>query len=222
MSKILELLFPSRCVICNSPGIQLCALCSSSITPSFRKAEITGLELCAGALYGDVVSQLILMAKEENIAAARNVLVDLLVDAYVKLDMRGVGNQKISLIPIPSSQSANRKRGYRHSYLLAQGVRERFRRDGNMQIEIAEVLKVNRKISDMSKLTKEQRATNISQAYSINPRGRAGEAEGKVLILLDDLVTTGSSMMEAVRCLRAAKMWPLGAISAGVSPHLIS
>ena len=222
MSKILELLFPSRCVICDSPGIQLCALCSSSITPSFTKAEITGVELRSGALYGDVLSQLILMAKEENIAAARNVLVNLLVDAYVKLDMRDSENQKISLIPIPSSQSANRKRGYRHSYLLARGVLERLRGDGNIQIEIAEFLKVNRKISDMSTLTREQRATNVSQAYSINPRARAWPSEGRALILLDDLVTTGSSMMEAVRCLRAAKMWPSGAISAGVSPHLIS
>ncbi len=222
MSTILELLFPSRCVICDDPGIQLCTLCRSNITPSFTKAEINCVELRAGALYGDLVSQLILMAKEENIAAARNVLVDLLVDAYVKLDRRDAGNQEIFLVPIPSSQSANRKRGYRHSYLLAQGVRERIRRSGNAQIEIAELLKVNRKISDMSTLTREQRASNVNQAYSINPRGRAGQAEGGALILLDDLVTTGSSMMEAIRCLRAAKMWPLGAISAGVSPHLIS
>lgn len=222
MSKISELLFPSRCVICDSAGSQFCKACNTSITRNFKAAEISGIKLSAGALYGDLLSQLILMAKEENISAARNVLVDLLVDAYVKLDVSGEVSNHLALIPIPSSRSANRKRGYRHSYLLARGARNRMHVSTNQKVEVVELLRVNRKISDMSALSREDRVTNIRGAYSITPLRREWIAQGKMVVLLDDLTTTGSSIGEAVRCLREAKIQPFAAISAGVSPHLIS
>ena len=162
------------------------------------------------------------MAKEENISAARNVLVDLLVYAYVKLDISEARDRPLALIPIPSSRSANRKRGYRHSLLLAQGVRRRLQSRGEQNVEVIDLLKVNRKISDMSTLNKEQRSANVSEAYSITSLRNESRVDGRVVILLDDLATTGSSIGEAMRCLRAVKIEPSGAISAGVSPHLIS
>ena len=222
MSKILELLFPPRCLICECAGLHFCQNCRVSIVDVLKQTEITGLPLSAGALYGETLSQLILMAKEENISAARNVLVDLLVYAYVKLDISEARDRPLALIPIPSSRSANRKRGYRHSLLLAQGVRRRLQSRGEQNVEVIDLLKVNRKISDMSTLNKEQRSANVSEAYSITSLRNESRVDGRVVILLDDLATTGSSIGEAMRCLRAVKIEPSGAISAGVSPHLIS
>jgi predicted amidophosphoribosyltransferase len=162
------------------------------------------------------------MAKEQNISAARNVLVDLLVHAYMKLGAGSDVNPPITLIPIPSSRSANRTRGYRHSYLLARGLRDRLHEKSHPGVEVLELLKVNRKISDMSALTKAERLENVQGAYSMTRTPREEMAEGKSVILLDDVATTGSSINEAIRCLREAKIQPFGAISAGVSPLLIS
>jgi predicted amidophosphoribosyltransferase len=162
------------------------------------------------------------MAKEQNISAARNVLADLLVAAYVQLNVHNGEVHSLGLIPIPSSKSANRERGFRHSYLLSTELRNRLCMRFGLSVEVVEILKVNRKISDQSKLNKVERGANVHQAYSISPDRRGFIQPGRNFVLVDDLVTTGSSMKEAIRCLRAAKISPLGAISAGVSPHLIS
>ena len=215
MLTILELLFPSTCILCKNPARDLCFTCAAEIYPSKLQGTISGVNFRAGAIYGEQLAKLILFAKEENFLSARNVLANYLVAAYMQCAPLE-RDEQISLIPIPSSRSANRKRGYRHSSLLALGLRDALRSGGNHKVELLDCLSVNRKISDQSTLTKSERQRNVEGAYSFTPT-KAGK-----VFLVDDLLTTGSSMREAIRCLKAAGIAPYGALCAGVSPHLIS
>jgi len=222
MRKVLELLFPPTCLLCAAAESDLCISCRRRINVRRYRGQIDGIDFSAGAIYDDDISQLILMAKEQNISAARNVLADLLVEAYMELVSQDKSAHPLGLIPIPSSQRANRMRGYKHSTLLSQRLRNQLIQTLGVDVQVLDLLRVNRKISDQSGLNKKARIANLDGAYSYSRGGDGALVAGRNLYLVDDLLTTGSSMLEALRCLRAANIKPLGAISAGVSPHLIS
>jgi predicted amidophosphoribosyltransferase len=164
--KVLELLFPQTCLICGEAGIELCTSCYRQINFRPFHGLVAGIEFSAGAIYNDEISQLILMAKEQNISAARNVLADLLVKAYMELVSEGKSIHPLGLIPIPSSKSSNRTRGYKHSTLLSQRVCNLLSQHLGVEIKVLELLRVNRKISDQSGLNKLERSANLDGAYS--------------------------------------------------------
>ncbi len=79
---------------------------------------------------------------------------------------------------------------------------------------------MNRKVSDQTNLNKQEREHNVQGAYSVRKLNRIQEQAD--LFLVDDVVTTGSSVREGIRTLREAGVRPLGVLAAGVSPRLFS
>jgi predicted amidophosphoribosyltransferase len=59
-------------------------------------------------------------------------------------------------------------------------------------------------------LNSSQRATNLSGAFSV-PES-LGNTGGKVIVI-DDLITTGATLTEAIRALRTAGFAVLGAVT---------
>ena len=220
MSAIAQLLFPSTCLLCNSPGLDLCALCENKIKRNHRPILLTDTQLWAGALYGDELSELILLAKEKHISPARNFLAQLLVESFMRARQEHGESRPVVLVPIPSSKSANRSRGYRHAYLLAGELRKKISSPNRNLITVHEALVVNRKVSDQTNLNKQEREHNVQGAYSVRKLNRIQEQAD--LFLVDDVVTTGSSVREGIRTLREAGVRPLGVLAAGVSPRLFS
>jgi predicted amidophosphoribosyltransferase len=73
-----------------------------------------------------------------------------------------------------------------------------------------------RKVRDQSQLNLVDRSENISGALSISPDFatliRAGNS-GPKIIVIDDLITTGATLAEAIRALRTAGFTVLGAVT---------
>jgi predicted amidophosphoribosyltransferase len=73
-----------------------------------------------------------------------------------------------------------------------------------------------RKVRDQSQLNLVDRSENISGALSISPDFttpiRAGNT-GPKIIVIDDLITTGATLAEAIRALRTAGFTVLGAVT---------
>ena len=110
-------------------------------------------------------------------------------------------NQPINLITIPSRPSAIRKRGRDHiSELLAQVIKELSQI--NVQAYYQPILFIQKKIKDQSNLNSKARWKNIESAYRVN----GSVISQSPTILVDDLITTGSSIQEALRALRDAKI----------------
>jgi predicted amidophosphoribosyltransferase len=87
-------------------------------------------------------------------------------------------------------------------------------------VSIQELLVVNRKVADQTNLNREQRERNVQGAYAVTKTSDL--AEQADLYLIDDLLTTGSSVREGIRALRQAGLRPTGVLTAGVSPRLFS
>jgi len=71
------------------------------------------------------------------------------------------------------------------------------------------VLRVRRRVADQSGLGATERRANVAGALGLRP-GAAARLGGPV-ILVDDIVTTGSTLAEAARALRASRARVVGA-----------
>ncbi len=224
MGSLLHLLFPPTCLICEASGLGLCTSCEEKIVRVTVVRDIEQIKFWAGAYYGDELAQLILLAKEKNNSLARNYLSQLLLESF----MRAIANlsdpSNAALIPIPSSHAANRRRGYRHSYLLARALASRIAKESSRDVEVIEALRVNRKIADQSNLNRVERMQNLSGAYSVRSRHipHLAHSAPESIFLIDDLVTSGSSIREGLRALGQLGISPSGVLAAGVSPRVFS
>ncbi len=223
MGSLSQLLFPLACLICGDLGFDLCPSCDQKILRNSRNIYLNGARLWGAAYYCEELAQIILQAKEKNSAPARNFLVQLLVAKLMEVSNICESSAAVTLIPIPSRAAANRKRGFRHAYLLANELGSVLKQEGIGKVEVQEVLQVDRAIADQSNLNREQRAANIAGAYSIRSgRGRRVSQGGASVFLVDDLVTTGASTREGLRALNGAGIAPVAVLCAGVSPRLFS
>ena len=88
-----------------------------------------------------------------------------------------------------------------------------------------EILQHQRAVRDQSKLNSHQRTLNIAGAFSTTCNlAKLAELTGSgnigPLIIVDDLVTTGATLAEAIRALRAAGFSVIGAVTgAAANPY---
>lgn len=219
MHDIFQLLFPTHCLNCAKAGSHLCAPCNSKIIRHLSPRYLDGVPLWPGAFYGEELAQIILMAKEQNNAAARNFLAGLLVEAFLRSTVDSRNEGPILLVPIPSGNRANRARGYRHSALLAKELAKELQAVTPLRILAKELLRTNRRVADQSALNRQERLANMHGAYSLVRSAceyRQPFGMGQ-LYLVDDLVTSGSSLREGLRALKAGGFSPNGVLLAGVS-----
>ena len=82
-----------------------------------------------------------------------------------------------------------------------------------------DILHHQRAVRDQSKLNSLQRNRNIDGAFSatLNLAKTAGSGNIRPLIIVDDLVTTGATLAEAIRALRAAGFSVIGAVTGAVA-----
>lgn len=134
---------------------------------------------------------------------------DVLTDALsqsLRVAIRCCGIRPL-LVPIPHSRKAIRKRGRNFVGEIASRLALQ---EG---LPIRSVIRHNRKVRDQSLLDAPSRLRNLSGAMSVIPRcGRPCE-----VFLVDDLITTGATLGEAVRTLEKAGFHVVAAVTALVA-----
>ncbi len=211
MLNLTEIIFPSRCIGCSRLGISICSECRKHWHPHVYKREIIWSEdkfpVLSAIEYSPIASRVLLSAKESQIRAADQLIVNGIVHG-----LKSFVNQHSSvlLVPIPSRKSANRKRGRNFlQEITAQAAFE-------VGFPSHSVLRHNRKVRDQSQLNFIDRSENLSGAFAIDPKFTAQFSTrntGPKIIVIDDLITTGATLSEAIRALRTAGFSVLGAVT---------
>jgi ComF family protein len=100
-------------------------------------------------------------------------------------------NAEFLLIPIPMTDRAKAERGYNQSELLAKAIIE-----SDSQRTLIYAPQWFRKVKETPKQSqsesKQERMSNLTGCFEANPN-----VEGKYVFLIDDVVTTGSTLKEA-------------------------
>ncbi|MFF0084698.1 ComF family protein [Streptomyces canus] len=109
----------------------------------------------------------------------------------------------VLLVPVPSARWAVRARGHDPARRIALTAAGELRRAGTPARVVA-VLRQRRRVADQSGLNSRQRLDNLAGALTVVPGGGRLLAEGLV-VLVDDLMTTGASLTEAARAVREAR-----------------
>ena len=195
---VLDLLFPPKCVFCgkvlDTGEDGLCARCQRELPwLTDGEAELTGefFSLCAASLrYQDKVRDSVRRYKFKG-RRGYHKLYGRLVAQCVHDHLAG----RYDLITwVPLSPQRKKERGYDQAFLLASAA----------ALELGEVavetLRKERNTDPQSGLTEDaQRRANVLGAYtSVDPELVAG----KRVLLIDDVVTTGSTLSECARMLR--------------------
>ena len=211
MFNLTEIIFPSRCIGCSRLGISICSECRKQWHPHIYQREINwsgeNFPVLSAIQYSPIASRVLLSAKESQIRAADQLIVNGIVHS-LKFFVNRHG--PASLIPIPSRKSANRKRG--RNFLQEITSQVAF----EVGFPSHSALRHNRKVRDQSQLNIIDRSENLSGAFAVDPKFTAQFSKGNTgpkIIVIDDLITTGATLSEAIRALRTAGFTVLGAVT---------
>ena len=101
------------------------------------------------------------------------------------------------IIPIPTHFARLQQRGYNQSYLIAKGVSE----ISSIPI-IRNVLIKNKKIVSQTSKKRDERFINVLNSFSIKNQQKL---EGKLVLIVDDVFTTGATIEAAITKLQTIK-----------------
>ena len=169
------------------------------------------MHVYSAVLYSPVAKRIILSAKENGIKAADDLIIDALTHS-LHLLLRDF--EMGILVPAPSRKSSNRKRGRDFLSEITHSIAH------SESLECMDLLIHTRKVKDQSGLSAHDRSENIYQALAINRNKLPRLGVDTDVILVDDLLTTGATLLEARRALKVRGVRVIAAITACLSPPL--
>jgi competence protein ComFC len=216
INRLLNLLFPSECLICNSSlglttpiceacfdGIQplqgsRCRKCGSVLSEAFMddhcpdcgKKTVHYEKIMSLGEYEGGLKTLIYDLKFRQRKSVSNVLADLF--------MRHVDKNYFFtevFVPVPLHPKRQLERGYNQSLLILEKLGKYFRIP-----VIGNALRRARNTMPQTLLHQDQRMENIKDAFSAGSGIR--KVKGRTVLLFDDVYTTGSTINEACRVLK--------------------
>ena len=204
-----DLLLGGACVGCARPGRALCGACAVGLPRrgrvSWPSPTPTGLALpfAAGA-YDGLLKSLVNAHKEHGVLALAaplgRVLGDVVRDLLVALGAGG-GAGTVLLVPVPSRGAVVRRRGHDPLLRVTRAAAVRLRRTG-VDARVRRLLVPAGRVRDQATLDAAQRAANLDGSMRCR-RPRAVD-RGGLVVVVDDVLTTGSTVREAQRALEEA------------------
>lgn len=169
------------------------------------------MNVYSAVLYSPVAKRIILSAKENGIKAADDLIIKALSHSlHLLLRDFELG----ILVPAPSRKSSTRKRGRDFLSEITHTIAK------SESLDCMDLLVHARKIKDQSELNAHERRENIYQALEINRNKLPALGVDTDVILVDDLITTGATLLEARRALEVRGIRVIAAITACLSPPL--
>jgi ComF family protein len=187
----LKFITPPLCAACGYPfefeadEDSLCAVCLADMPP-FASAR-------SALAYDDASRELILKFKHGDHLQA--------VPTLVGMMMRTGGEALASaevIVPVPLHRWRLLRRRYNQAALLAWGLA---RETG--KVCLPDGLLRMRHTPSQGHLKARDRAQNVKKAFAINPQ-RGSMIEGKTVLLVDDVFTTGATVQECTKTLLEA------------------
>jgi predicted amidophosphoribosyltransferase len=203
--EIAGLVLPADCAGCGLPRTELCGRCRGLLggAASVRRVRPVpgppGLPpVCAAARYGDEVRAVLLAHKERGALGLARPLGGALAAAVAGLGVAGA----VLLVPVPSARRAVARRGHDATARMARAAAAVLRGQGTAA-RAAVLLRHRRLVADQAGLDAAGRLANLSGAIEA-AGGSAGLLAAVPVVLVDDLVTTGTSLSVAARAVTVA------------------
>lgn len=188
-----SLFFPQRCPVCKKPDELFCDNCLSLLSnPHKTRTKYISLILSASRYWHPAIIKTVRAVKYRHASAYADILGEFLSD-HVQ-EIRNLMDNDTIIAPIPISPQKLRIRGYNQSQKLAEHISKRF----EWNIENA-LLKIKGTPSQTNFSSKRDRIKNIRGSFKVHPDFNP---QGKIILLIDDVITSGATLNEAARILK--------------------
>lgn len=209
---ILDLFFPKFCASCRKAGSYLCTDCFSRLSFDTRlpcsecnRGTFNGLThpgcrrtygldgMFASLVYTKPVKKLIYEFKyKPYVSDLRDLLASLFIEGIIQEELFITSLSPLDIfVPIPLHAKKLRQRGFNHAKLLSESLSLHF---GNTS---GDILKRQKQTISQFGLTREKRKENVKNAFTLK-----NTPSTKTIFLVDDIVTSGSTFVEAARVLK--------------------
>lgn len=219
-ATLLDLVLPAECAGCGRagsgdvveglcPGCSL-ALCGPArlVRPQRRLPGLPGVH--ALAPYRDPVPEIVVAHKERGRLDLAGPLGRRLARAVLAA---AADAPELWLVPAPSAPRATRRRGQDPIRRMARAAARALREHG-ADARVLPALRHGRRVEDQAGLDRRDRAENLAGAIAVR-RSAADPLLRRPAVVVDDVLTSGATLAEAVRALRAAGGRPIGAAVLG-------
>jgi competence protein ComFC len=198
MENLLNLFFPDKCLFCYKVGSLFCRNCLEHCEPLknnryFLTEDPKGLslEVFSCFIYDDIVRQCIKKAKYGARRFAALKTLSRLGAAYTY--NLGVRYQGYVAVPIPLNIKKARVRGFNQAEIIAKITGQKF------GIKTDCTLLYRSKDTDVQyNFDRKQRFLNLKGVF----RGNPGKVRGKRVLLVDDICTSGATLLEAAKTIK--------------------
>ena len=200
--KILDWVYPPVCVSCGKPGKLLCEDCRAKLQPVgehfctkcgkplqkgkpcrlCRTYEFRFLSCRAPFLYAGPAAAMIKKLKYNGSLSLVPILAQELADFW-----KDLGWEVDLLIPVPLSEQRKAQRGFNQSELIGKA----FAKKTGIPVRSGALMKIRHTAQQVG-LNADQRRENLNGAFA----AEKAFVEGKRILLLDDVMTTGSTFAE--------------------------
>lgn len=195
---ILDLLYPPKCTFCRrivSDSRIICQECEKKLPYTNERTGRRKLDtvpvVVSPLLYEGSVREAMLRFKFQGASGYSAAFGELLAS---EIEKSGIQTDCITWIPL--SRKRLRKRGYDQARLLAEETA------ASLHMPCVSLLEKTRNNPAQSGvLNREERKRNVQGVYRFCGKE---QIEGKKILLIDDILTTGATMEEAAKVLRLA------------------
>ena len=230
-AALLDLVVPQECAGCGHAGVVWCSACRSATTGTLRSLAV-GIPGAAAAEHAGPLGRAVVEYKDAGQRRLAGPLAWALADAVRGAlaapgpahCVPGARAVPVWLVPVPSRPEARRRRGTDHIAVLAARAARELRRSGWVahRCRLLHHVATSR---DQVGLGREQRLSNLAGTMAALP------PPAGILVVVDDVTTTGATLKEATRALRVAsrgsmtgpgadKPWPILAATITVATRV--
>ena len=202
LEALRDVLIPPRCAGCGGPGSWYCTACrdgSDPITRSIGPLAITAVGAHEGPLR-DAIHRL-KYGNEPGLAAELGAL----IAARIAADL-AVGHRIDALVPVVLHRARERERGYDQARALATVAASA------AGLPVHPALHRLRSGPAQATLGQRERQANVRGAFA----GVAGALDGLHVALIDDVATTGATLLDAAAAARACGARGVRAYTVGI------
>ncbi len=209
LEALLATLAPPRCAACDGETRLLSVFCPSCAHTA--TSAVRGLERPSAALiYGGAVARAITRMKYESRPDLARPLGDLLWRA---LEPHAGSLRGCLVVPVPLHPSRLAERGFNQSALLARRVAKHLGAPLSPR-----ALTRTRETRQQTTLDRAARARNVEGAFEVRP---SALVEGRVILLVDDVMTTGATLDASEKALASAGATRIDRVVLAAAPQRV-
>jgi len=223
---LLDFIFPKYCVNCKKYGDYLCPNCFARLSfdtknvctvcgnPSFDglthpkcKTKYSAEGSFTAVVFNLVTKKLVHQFKyKPYLTNLASFLTELIYEKLIQDEaFVSLLKSKPILVPIPITKSRKRNRGYNQSEILAKSLAKK------LDLEVCDGLARVKETRSQVGLDKKERKENMKGAFELKDKYSA-ILKNRAVILVDDVLTSGSTFSEAASVLKhksAREVWAL-------------